>query len=229
NVEICAKTGTVGCTNSAYKENTDAWNLSYTPDISMCVWVGSTNKTNLLNKKITGGSIPTQIAQSIYSKNKFKNKKFTIPNDVKICEINDFEYINDNKINLCSNNTPERYRRKEYFSLSNQPKTESTMFIDIDKPQISLNECNRSKIEIKLNAKKHLAYNLYKYLDGTRIHVASTSNKQGQTILTDKNVISNKVVKYYVEAKINNCNKEKDINGIENFYCKSNEIDLYVA
>lgn len=232
NIEICAKTGTVGSNLSKTKENSDAWSLSYTPEVSTCVWLGSTNNNKLLPKNITGGSVPVSIAQKLYSKQKFKAKTFEVPDDVEKCEINDLDYINDNKILLCSPNTPERYKRYEYFAKSNKPKEISSTFNSIEVPKINLVSCDISKVEIEFEAKKFLKYTLYRKDNNEIKKICSVKNKQGKTILTDNNIYYDKFYTYFVVAQYFNAEQETQNIGM-NFdlsnQAKSNEVKIFLA
>jgi len=228
NIDICAKTGTVGLTNSKDKENTDAWSISYTPEISMCVWLGCTDN-NMLDKNITGGSVPTSIAQNMYKEQKNNKLKFEIPYDIQQCEINDLDYVNSNKINLCCKNTPDRYKRLEYFAITNMPKKESTMFKQIDSPKINLVSCSRNKVEIELDSKKFLTYTLFKCYDDKTEKIVSVSNKQGKIILTDRDILEDKLYTYFIETKLNYNGYDKSDNNIFNNIAISNQIKVYVA
>lgn len=240
NVEVCAKTGTVGAINTKQKENTDAWSISYTPETSTCIWIGSTNSKKLLPKNITGGSIPVDLAQKLYKNQKFNTKKFEIPSDIQLCEINDIEYISNNKISLCSPNTPDRYKRQDYFSKSNLPKETSNMFNKIEAPKIDLINCEQGKIEIKLDAKKFLTYDLYRKSNIDNVKICSISNKQGEIVLKDTSILPDKFYTYYVAAKYtfdNNKNgnlftadtTEMVLTNQANQIVTSNEIKIFLA
>lgn len=119
--DVAAKTGTVGTENS--DENTDAWLMSYTSKHTVGVWYGAPKgKDYLLEKKLTGGSIPAELAAEIYGC-LYKNNRpddFKQPDTVKSADV-DILSLEKYKVELAAPNTPERYKKKAYFSVFNMP------------------------------------------------------------------------------------------------------------
>ena len=196
NLDIASKTGTVGNANST--GNTDAWNISYTPSQTMCVWLGSTNDTSLSNK-ITGSNAPTTIAQSIYKRTKNDNQKFIVPNRIKQVELNELEYTQNNKILLATNNTPDRYKIKAYFASSNVPKSYSDMFNEIEDFKIIASKVKNS-IEITFNANKYLKYEIFRQNEDNTKLVAQVKNKQGMVTIIDEDIKTGNFYSYYAIA-----------------------------
>ncbi len=219
NLDIASKTGTVGNVDST--GNTDAWNISYTPSQTMCVWLGSTNSTPLSNK-ITGSNAPTAIAQSIYKNTKNDNQKFTIPNSIKQVELNELEYTQNNKILLATNNTPDRYKMKAYFASSNIPKNYSNMFNEIEDFKIIASKIKNS-IEITFNANKYLIYEVFRQNEDNTKLISSVKNKQGLTTIIDKDIKNGNFYSYYVIARYLNSEINSSLNK------QSNIVKFFVA
>lgn len=211
NLEICAKTGTVGASQSKTKENTDAWSLSYTPDITTCVWFGSTKKGSLLPKNVTGGSAPTSLAQSLYKKQELGNKKFEPPDSVKEVNINSYELLENNRLKLASKNTPSRYKQKAYFAVDNIPKETSNMFEEIAPFTLNLKSCKNNEVTLTFQAKKHLEYKVFKINGDNKTCIQTIKNKQGDVEIKDLNVSSERYYSYYVVATLlSNGSENKD-------------------
>ncbi len=94
NFDLCSKTGT----NGTLKGNLDAYNISYTSEHIIGVWVG--NKENsLLDNKISGSTIPTMYAyntlKKLYQYNTPAN--FVKPTNVISCKIDNDLLLKEQK------------------------------------------------------------------------------------------------------------------------------------
>lgn len=152
--EIATKTGTVGKPNS--KQNLDAWNISYTPELTCGVWLG-----NLDNSPIdyTGGNQPTQIVKDFFEKNK-SNINFEKPSSIVEKEIDMIELENNHRVILANEYMPERYTKKELFSIFNLPKQYSDKFATLQSPQIE-SKVENNKVYITFFANDYLTYQFY--------------------------------------------------------------------
>lgn len=150
--DIASKTGTVG--KSGSKENTDAWNISYTAEQTCAVWLG-----NLDNTPITyaGGNQPTIIVKDYFSAVQ-DDSTFTRPSTVVEKAVDSIELSENHKVTLASKFMPERYTQNELFSIFNLPEV-SNKFTSIDSPIVnSYVEGNRAIIEIE--AKDYITYQI---------------------------------------------------------------------
>ena len=224
NYDIAAKTGTVGISNSTDKENIDAWNISYTPDITLGVWIGSTNQNSYLPKNITGANAPSNIAQNFYKKAILPRNTFNIPNSVSECEINEMEYQN-NKLLLASQSTPERYKIKGYFSNDNIPKGTSDMFEKINDISISGKKIDENTVEIFFTASKHLKYTLVRECEDNKLIIASIQDKQDIITITDSNLAKGNIYTYYLLAEF----KDNIYFNKPSKHTTSNKIKIFLA
>lgn len=197
-VEIAAKTGTVGI-NNTNKENSDLWNISYTPENTLCVWCGSTT-TSFLNKSLSGGNLPTIIAKNIYEKQKFINTKFEVPASVKQVKINKLDLENNNKLTLATEQTPERYILKNYFAEDFIPKTYSTIFNKIDGINLKLSKIENRNIYLNFEAKNYLEYQLIRECEDKKEIIFSCKNKTELIEFCDKNLPVNTYYNYYLNV-----------------------------
>ena len=217
-LNIAGKTGTVASANSNKKENSDAWNISYTPKQTLCVWLGSTNNTQLPSK-LTGSNAPCDIARQIYLNSNADKTNYYKPDSISEIEINEIEYIKNNKILIASENTPDRYKIKALFANDFKPKENSTMFNKINDFTIHAKSID-DYVEISFEADKYLTYELFCENKKNKILIGTISNKQGEVILNHKNLKSNCFYKYYAIAKYSNLSSLQDSK-------KSNEIIIY--
>ena len=198
--DICAKTGTVGLKNS--QENSDAWNISYTPQNTVCVWVGSTSSTPL-PKSVTGANAPSVIAQQIYSSCKLGSGSFEVPESCVKKDINSQELLANNKLKLASENTPDRFRKSVYFAISNVPQEVSDMFSDISPFSITAQKTKKG-VGINIFAKKYLNYTIHRLCEDNDIVVATVGDKQGLVEVSDNLVEDGNLYVYYAVATLPN-------------------------
>lgn len=189
NKEIAAKTGTVGKSNS--KQNLDAWNVSYTKDQTICVWLG-----NLDNSPISyaGGNQPTEIARRYFSQVE-DNSHFSVPSSIVEKDIDATELYENHRIVLAGNSTPERYTQKELFSRFNLPTDISNKFVNMEKQSFK-GTVNGSNAEIEFEAKNYITY-VFKSNGKTLKEISGLNSKQ-KVILPLKNQKQTISIDYYI-------------------------------
>ena len=189
NKEIAAKTGTVGKSNS--KQNLDAWNVSYTKDQTICVWLG-----NLDNSPISyaGGNQPTEIARRYFSQVE-DNSHFSVPSSIVEKDIDATELYENHRIVLAGNSTPERYTQKELFSRFNLPTDISNKFVNMEKQSFK-GKVNGSNAEIEFDAKNYITY-VFKSNGKTLKEISGLNSKQ-KVILPLKNQKQTISIDYYI-------------------------------
>lgn len=187
--EIAAKTGTVGKSNS--KQNLDAWNVSYTKDQTICVWLG-----NLDNSPISyaGGNQPTEIARRYFSQVE-DNSHFSVPSSIVEKDIDATELYENHRIVLAGNSTPERYTQKELFSRFNLPTDISNKFVNMEKQSFK-GKVNGSNAEIEFDAKNYITY-VFKSNGKTLKEISGLNSKQ-KIILPLKNQKQTITIDYYI-------------------------------
>lgn len=187
--EIAAKTGTVGKSNS--KQNLDAWNVSYTKDQTICVWLG-----NLDNSPISyaGGNQPTEIARRYFSQVE-DNSHFSVPSSIVEKDIDATELYENHRIVLAGNSTPERYTQKELFSRFNLPTDISNKFVNMEKQSFK-GKVNGSNAEIEFDAKNYITY-VFKSNGKTLKEISGLNSKQ-KVILPLKNQKQTISIDYYI-------------------------------
>lgn len=221
NYNIAAKTGTVGIKNG---NNTDAWNVSYTDENTLCIWFGSNNYIKTLPNNLTGANCPTMLAQSIYKSKIIKSKPFNKPNSIVELDINAIDYEENKKILLCDNNTPDRFKIKEYFSIENTPNEKSTLFNKIDNFNINA-EIIKNVIEISFKANKYLKYEIIKECEDNKEIIAKVQDKNDFVKIIDEKVTPGNIYSYYVVAHYNNFLNTSNLNNIK----KSNIVKIFLA
>ncbi len=116
--QICAKTGTVGDKNG----NTDAYCIAYSPDYTVAVWIGCKNSEYKNN--VTGGGLPTAIANTLFGKHiRTYGSKFNVPATIIEAEIDSDELNRNHKIIAANDKTPPKFRKKTYFTKATVPKS----------------------------------------------------------------------------------------------------------
>lgn len=122
--DIASKTGTVRHKDTEL--NSDAYNMFYTTEDTGGIWIGNCSNADeyALKADVTGGKTCTLIAKSyverIYGKE--KPQDFKLPDSVKYVDIDRRILKSKQMLSPAGQDTPERYRDRELFSVSNLPK-----------------------------------------------------------------------------------------------------------
>lgn len=112
NIDIAAKTGTVGNANG----NTDAYTVAYTPENTFLAWFGS--KEGLMDSKVTGGTYPTIAIKSlIENMRNYSPSTFKIPESVVSVPIDNIRLKQNQEI------VYDASGEYEYFSRFTAPKS----------------------------------------------------------------------------------------------------------
>ncbi|MBP3619315.1 MAG: penicillin-binding protein [Clostridia bacterium] len=152
--EVSSKTGTVGNKNG----NTDAYNITYTPDEVVGVWYGNLDNSP---SPLAGGNQPTQAVLDYLSNITFENKNFEIPSSVTTAKIDSLELEKNHRLVLASPYAPSRYTQESLFSRFNMPTEVSLNFLE--KPKINATAtAQNNQIVLVLKAEKHIGYQIYK-------------------------------------------------------------------
>ncbi len=154
NVEVASKTGTVGKKGGG---NTDAYNISYTPEYSIGVWCGNLNNEKM---SINGGNEPTSAVKNYILKTNHKKKSFPKTSLVTTAKIDLIEKENNHKIVLSSPYTPERYTKTVTFSRFNMPTEISQNFVKLKDIDAEIKRENATTT-LFLNPEKQVEYDIF--------------------------------------------------------------------
>lgn len=212
---IASKTGTVGKV-----ENTDAWNISYTTQNIVGVWIGNVDNKPIGN--IVGGGIPTDIAKN-YHKKISANKKpydFIKPSSVYEEKIDLLSLQDEHEIIKANDYIPEKYIIIDTFSKFNQPKEKSTHFISVQPVELDGKVENNYAI-LGFEAQDYLIYEIYKFINGKQQLISVVTNKKGK-IEEKFEINKNQKIQFYVVTKIKNYADNSEV-----VSDKSNIIELY--
>lgn len=189
--EVAAKTGTVGTS----KGNTDAYNVSFTTEDIVGVWMG-----NMDNKliKTAGGNQPTALAKEYYKKIYLSHtpKPFVKPSSVEKVDINQFELENNHILVKASEYTSPLHIKTELFSRFNLPK--NPLFVAWPPSVNLIGYVENNKAVLKFTASIENTYNLCKTIADKKIIVKTITGKNGQIEITDS-LESGKKTEYFLE------------------------------
>ncbi len=180
-IPIASKTGTVGALNS--NKNTDAWNVSYTTKHIIITWVGATNKSSPMPSSVNGSTYPTNITKNI-AKYLYKNQKpddFLLPSSVLKINVD----IDAKNKGLLIKTDDLFSSTSELFSESNTP---SIIIEKPLKPELSINNFENKKPELRFFAQYGFSYNIYRNNQllhsicgsGNNISYIDTTSKKGE-------------------------------------------------
>lgn len=208
---LASKTGTVG--KSGTKQNLDAWNVSYSPNLTCAVWLG-----NLDNSPIdyTGGNQPTQIVKNFYNKNKESND-FEKPDMIVEKKIDTTELEENHRVVLANDYMPERYTKAEMFSIFNLPKSYSDKFAVAKSPNVTSKVENNEAI-MTFVANEYMTYEIY---DNSKLvkTLSGQNGKQSVAVPLTKEKQTFVIKSYYTlspeiedEKEITFVKKDKPVN-----------------
>ncbi len=156
NTQVASKTGTVGKKNMS--GNTDAYNITFTPEEVVGVWYGKLDNKPF---KIAGGNQPTEVVKQYISSQNYEKTEFEKPSSVEEANIDVLELEENHRLVLASPYAPERYRKTALFSRFNMPQEVSKNFSE--KPEIVAQaKVEDGQILLTVSAQKHLKYKIFK-------------------------------------------------------------------
>ena len=121
---VAGKTGTVAGENG----NRDLWNVAYTPDWVVCVWMGfdETDRTHILPSNENASGKPTKLSALFLSKYS-SNKEYNIPFGLSFANIDKLALENEHKALLSTESTPKQFIVQEIFRNGKHPKEYSSV------------------------------------------------------------------------------------------------------
>ncbi|MBP5194016.1 MAG: transglycosylase domain-containing protein, partial [Clostridia bacterium] len=127
---LCAKTGT----NGNERGNYDAYTISYSPEFTLCVWLGNADNTPMPNS-VSGGTYPAIISAEIWKtlKNMREISPFCQPRSVVCQTVDKDSYDKDQEI--CRGSDGETF----YFLCGTEPK-EKERYLSVENVKQSLSE-----------------------------------------------------------------------------------------
>lgn len=176
NKPLASKTGTAGIKGE--KQNTDAWNVTFSPEQMLVVWTGNLDNTPI---STSGGGLPTAISKSFFES--IKTSDFEKPESVVSREIDLLELEESHIVSIANSSTPERYKKSALFSRFNEPENYSENFLVPPKIEAFLESKNNNK-QLVINAKKHIQYFLY---DGESLIKEISNSSSQETIILEEN------------------------------------------
>ena len=194
NFDVATKTGTVGKTT-----NTDAWNISYTTNDIVGIWIGNADNSPI---NTVGGAIPTDIAKLYFENiyNTTKPSNFYPPSSVYQEKVDYISLTEDHVVYKANNYIPEKYTILETFSKFNPPKEKSTKFLSCTPPTLE-GKLSNNIASISFNANDYLIYEIYKIENNKNELLCIISNKKG--VVTQDFAIESKS-QFYIITKIKN-------------------------
>ncbi len=213
--QVASKTGT----SALQKDNIDAYNISYTSQDVIGVWIGNIDNSPI---KHVGGGMPTGIVKNYLSKiyNNNAPKNFEMPSSIVEREIDLSALESEHAVYLACDILPERYREKELFSRFNLPSTKYIDTISLSSPKLS-GEVENGIAKLSFNANEYEIYEIFIVHENKKELIATLSSKSGITshiVPIKPGVITN----YTIRAKIINYKTGEEI--VSNY---SNVVSLY--
>lgn len=199
---VACKTGTNGAPNSS--KNTDAYNLSYSTDYTVCVWIGA-NGQNLLPSTMNGGNHASIIAKSIWEQLN-PTTTFTAPQNIVEKAIDKITYEDSGQIKLADKNAPQRYVCNMVFNKKYMPQETSTLF-SAPKPVKLTATHTQGQVTLIFSCNKYYTYTIYKCVDDNTHILQTIKNKDGELNYCDKDLPEKGALTYYVTTNAPNSSK----------------------
>ena len=135
---IAAKSGTSNVDRDAAEAagiptsaTRDAWNVTYSPEYAIALWVGydRTTAENYLTVSV-GNRVRAGVMKAVGSRVYSENQKFTVPSGIVTVEIEKETFPTQ----LASEYTPDNLRSTEVFKEGTEPTDTSTRFSKLEAP-----------------------------------------------------------------------------------------------
>ena len=135
---IAAKSGTSNVDRDAAEAagiptsaTRDAWNVTYSPEYAIALWVGydRTTAANYLTVSV-GNRVRAGVMKAVGSRVYSENQKFTVPSGIVTVEIEKETFPTQ----LASEYTPDNLRSTEVFKEGTEPTDTSTRFSKLEAP-----------------------------------------------------------------------------------------------
>ena len=194
--ELASKTGTVSNNNDV---NTDAWNISYTPQYTLAIWHGDTDET--------GGGHPTRHAYNIwrgmYDSEKFDfSSSFDTPKGIVKLPIDTYSTKKLNQVAIATENTPIKYVKNEFFKESNPINIQISLFESSDVNFDISVEKQSTMVKITLFAEDIFTYKIVRTdILGERV-VGNINGMGKQAIFYDQVLLTGIPIEYKVIAYV---------------------------
>lgn len=136
---LSSKTGTFGASDGT---NTDAWCVSFSPQFTVLSWFGNSsgNHDKNLKKTENGGTICARQNVRVWEKlgNIYHDDAdFVCPKNVTKLRLDSLS-LNQQRLELASKNTPQRYTKLDLFNIKYAPSKQSSNFEIITAPILNL-------------------------------------------------------------------------------------------
>lgn len=190
---VACKTGTNGVKNST--QNTDAYNISYSTDYTVCVWIGS-NENKFLPANYNGGNHPSIVAKTIWA-HLNPQKEFAMPQNIVEKNIDKITYDKSGQIKIADKNAPARYILTSKFNKDFLPTESSTLFTTPPDLVLKAKKANNT-ITLSFNCEKYYEYSLFKCIENDVVLLESIKNKNGQHYFVDTFTNNDSQITYYV-------------------------------
>lgn len=185
---IASKTGTSGDENG----NVSAWNISYSKNYTLSVWLGNCigGKEYNLPSNVTGGNHSTKIASEILKKIKNLNTSFTKPEGVIELNIDKVIFENEHKLELSNNYLNKNEIIKVYFNENNIPTVTSKRNLKFSSPEINITISDNIPI-IEIKGEKNIKYTMQNSTTGEEL--IKNRGIEGNIIIRDKKAEKGKI------------------------------------
>lgn len=202
-ITIAGKTGTNSFPKS--KNNLDAWCMSYTPQVTTCVWYGALDNTLECAVATTGGNYPAMLSNYIYRSLNLENLQFDVPEGIISLSIDDYALQNDHALYLSNMFTPEECIKKVNFDIDNAPNDYSPYF-DLDIFNFTANnDIDNNFVNINYTCIKPYTTKLYRRNmftnEVTELLVEEIDSEVYCSDITDPNCVYDYYIEFYYGDK----------------------------
>ncbi len=192
NIPLCAKTGTVGSSTG----NSDAYNICYTTQHTLCCWIGSNTTSSPLPSSANGSTYPTifnsQILKSLYQNS--SPADFKIPDSISRIYLNQ-DALKEGKLEMDNTSSYSEFFDNRYIPTPTQ-RTQ----LDV---QLTVNNLGFSKPNLQFLAKRDVVYYIYRKFNNEQELLNKIEFFDGIVNYTDQTAITSNIYEYFIVASKN--------------------------
>lgn len=187
NLPVASKTGTAAVDGN----NTDLYNVAYTPQHCMLTWVANI-ENKVIDSTLHSSVEPTEINKQILNKLYPSSiSDFVMPKGVEKMQYDALEAKNNHRI-VKPFTDKERFISYDYFKVTNPPNV-----VEMDEDLTMQAKLSKSGTIIEFKAVKYKEYSVYRETNNKPYKMATIKEKDGVVQFVDNNIFNFDTISYY--------------------------------
>jgi len=212
-----AKTGTVSDATMLR----DLWLCTVSADLSLCVWMGfdETDAAHHMDPSHSGGGKPVELTRSVLATYEKEHpiRNLKPPEGVVLMEL-DLWALQQGRVELASNFTPESLRREEWFRRGREPRTICSYWDPPESPNDLTLTLLQDGVELQFSAGEDLSCRIYRRISAGEAVLIAAIPGQEKVTYRDDTVPPGEVCSYQVQLVSLDTGQEGELSAERSIY-----------